>query len=162
MRGVVFFVGGITLKAMEEQVKKALAETRRRVARREQATADMGRALAKQGYAPEVVAEVLRQATDEGTLDDGRYARAQVRHWVLTTTQGPRLMAAKLHAKGVNRGVVDQALVEEYPHELQLAVARKLAERGGGLPRHKRQARLVRRGFGYEVVGEVLGEGDLG
>lgn len=127
------------------------------MARRSHSQTELRRKLARRGYSePEVAAAVARLA-EIRLQDDGEFALSHVRR--RSGSHGPLALSAELAARGVDRGLADQALLAFTP-EAQLASATELA---GRLAARSRPAgyqelldsvgsKLVRRGFGPGVA----------
>lgn len=111
---------------------------------------------------------VIRQLKGQALLDDAHYAQAYMRTESRLRGAGPRKIQQKLGQKGLDRGLVDQALTG-YSHEDQLDNARKLAEKfwrkksqdGHALRLQKLQAHLAAQGFSRDLVQEALEGLDL-
>ena len=95
----------------------------------------------------------MARARRLGYLDDAAFARALVAH--RSRTRGPAVVAAELAAKGINRGVARDAL-GVVDRSSQVEAARRLAARSSHADRQVVAARLLRRGFATDVIGEAL------
>lgn len=127
------------------------------MARRAHSRAELRRKLARRGYAEDEVAAAVARLAEMRLQDDGQFAAGHVRR--RSASRGPLALSAELAARGVDRDLVDEALVG-FTAEAQLAVAIDLAGRLAG---RRRQAgyqelldtvgtKLVRRGFAPGIV----------
>jgi regulatory protein len=127
------------------------------MARRAHSRAELRRKLARRGYPDQEVAEAVARLAEMRLQDDGQFAEGHVRR--RSSSRGPLALSAELAARGVDRGVADQALAGFTP-EAQLASAIELAERLAGRSRpagyqellNTVGTKLVRRGFSPMVV----------
>lgn len=142
--------------------------------RRPFAARDLARRLVLKGHPPEAVEAARGRAEQLGLLDDARFTL----HYVQTRAargRGPLRLKRDLAALGVERRVVDQALLEAFGadgSEAPQAEAVALRRLGSlrGLPRPVQRRRLLaflaRRGFvGHPVtrmVGQLLDGGGAG
>lgn len=106
----------------------------------------------------------LRRLTELGYVDDAAFARFWVESRDTHRPKGKRALAWELRRKGVADATIEDALARFGGDEAALAakVARKRAATLATADpyRFRRQlgAFLARRGFGYEVVEQVVGE----
>jgi regulatory protein len=132
------------------------------LARREYASAELGAALARKGYAPGPVAEVTAVLLEERLLDDTRYAEALVRQLVMRG-QGPSRIRQELQQAGVPASVADAAMATG-PDWVALAREVRVRKFGAAVPRdwpeRARQMRFLQyRGFSNDHIGSCLGDG---
>jgi regulatory protein len=130
--------------------------------------AEMERRLARDEFAPEVIAAVIAECVAQGWLDDDRFAQDWVADRADRKRYGKGRLAAELKRKGVDRETLNAALDAVTPEEelaRALAAARQkwrpenLAElEGPALQAEKRRCSefLLRRGFGWSVITQVL------
>ncbi len=98
------------------------------LSKREMCRAEMDKKLIKKYGASENFEELLDELEELDALSDTRFARAQVRHWVLTTRMGAMQMRQKLRQKGVKKEAIEAGLAEyadDEKVENATAVARK-------------------------------------
>jgi regulatory protein len=138
----------------------------RAVERRSFARADLGRRLRRKGHATEAVELALERLVERGFLDDAAFAA----NYVETRAprgRGPLRLARDLGAMGVDRSVIDRALLAhagsaDVAGDVPRALAAKRAAQLGDLPRHVRRRRvlayLARRGFSGREVTEMVGK----
>lgn len=115
--------------------------------------------LAAEAWIEEVIARLIRT----GLLDDGAYANGRVRS-LFRQGRSRRYIAGYLHAKGVDRGLVEAALAALAPEDSDFAAAFRYARRrrlGPFAPperanrRDRALASLGRAGFSYDVARRV-------
>lgn len=148
-------------RAAAPTLEAALAAAYRCLARRDHASQELARKLARKGFPPERIREVLERLSEQGYVDDGRFAR----QWVASRPHGPLRIREELRRKGIPEELIQEAL-ERRSEEDILEQAFRLAQgKWERLNRTKRpfHARrralsdfLLRRGFSHETVSRVL------
>ncbi len=122
--------------------------------------AEIRRALARRGFAPELVEAVVAEAREIGWLDDEAFARLWVEQRARNRPRAAWVLARELREKGLPEELVDRAVARVDDRELLRAAAEKALRRYGRLPlaerRRKVMAYLARRGFAYELIREWL------
>jgi regulatory protein len=138
----------------------------RAVERRSFARADLARRLRRKGHAPEAVEPALERLAERGFIDDAAFAANYVETRA-ARGRGPLRLARELSAMGVERSVIDRALVShaggaDTAGDVPRALAAKRAAQLGDLPRQVRRRRvlayLARRGFSGREVTEMVGK----
>lgn len=138
-------------------LRKLSAQARTRV--------ELERALKTRAVPEEAANAVLDRMSEVGLVDDAAFAH----DWVASRQQRRHLsrtaLRRELTTKGVDRGVIDEALVGvdgSDEHSAALALAQRRAAPMAGLPREVAYRRLggmlARRGFSGSVTTQVLGE----
>ncbi len=147
-----------------EAVQRALQQAFHLLSYRPRSEHELRRALARKGHAPETIEAVLKRLERYHYVDDQAFALTWVESRQRARPRGARLLRAELRQKGVEREIIDQAIDDAGGDERALARAAacqklstlKAADYGefgrklGGF--------LLRRGFGSEVVWEVVRE----
>ena len=101
-------------KKEEKELSAALARQRalRRLARRDHSEAELRRALARNGFATDVIDATLARLRSEKYLDDegfaSRFARSRVAHHGL----GRNRVRQALRARGVSRAIIEKGVAE--------------------------------------------------
>ena len=129
------------------------------LARRDHARAELKRKLRRYDPPPEVLEGVIAHLAERGYLDDVRFARVVTGSLTRAGSHGPAAIRAKLQARGVDRGLIDDALegAEADWDEACLALARKRSEDLEDPRARDRVVRfLLRRGFPPGVVFQTL------
>ena len=129
--------------------------------------AEMRRKLADKGFSEAVAEATVARLRDFEYLDDAAYAREYARTRFQTKGYGPQRLQADLRRRGLPAEVIEAALAEIIEADDVLAAARRhaaarrrrLAAEPDPRKRRKKLAdALLRRGFSYETVRQVLDE----
>jgi regulatory protein len=130
----------------------------RLLGQRAHSEAELRRKLIRRGCPADEVECAVARARGLGGLDDAAFAGMLARE--RARTRGPALIARELAARGIERSMVEEALVA-LPREDVVAAARRLAGRAAeaGTDRRVVAARLQRRGFPSDVIREALDVG---
>ena len=147
-----------------EEKRRALESAYRSLSRRAHSVHELGEKLRHRGYPASIVEEVLARLKEQGYLDDPEFARGFVRNQMTMKPMGERGLRAALRKKGVADDIIDTVVKEAFSENDARAVATGVAQKRlrsyAGLDPHKARQRLanllLRRGFEYEVVNEVL------
>jgi regulatory protein len=103
---------------------------------------------------------VIGDLQSAGLLDDTEFSKAWVESRLRSSPKGRRVIAWELRQKGVHSDTIEQALEGVDEQEAALRAARKRLPRLASLePRDKRRKLseyLARKGFGFEVIEDVL------
>jgi regulatory protein len=100
----------------------------------------------QRGAPAELVDAVVERLREVGLVDDAAFAQAWVDSRRRASPRGDRLLRAELAGKGVARQVVADTLEESGADPLALAKAAAA----------KKARSLLRRGFDYDVAGQVV------
>jgi regulatory protein len=160
---------GDSLRRLLEEGERGAARARalRYLETRERSRAEVERRLARYGYGPALIADVVAWLTHLGYVDDRRFAqwfaRARSRN-----SWGPRRITHDLLQRGVDRSVIADVVgamrpqgdaaaevVAELAATLERRFARELAADPAKAER-RIAAFLERRGHGWEVIRSVL------
>ncbi len=125
------------------------------LARRDFASAELGRRLEERGFDPQAVAAAVAALIEERVLDDARFAASYVTYHA-ERGQGPVRIAADLSALGLPAELIDAAL-EAGPDWRTLARAVRARKFGADPPEawaeKARQARFLQyRGFSSDHI----------
>jgi len=135
----------------------------RKLSARDHTRSELTEALRRKNIPAEVAERVLERFAKLGLIDDRDFAQ----HWVESRQAGRhrsrQTLRRELHARGVARDVVEEAL-RTVTADQELAAARAYVEKAmpllQALPEEVRSRRLVerlsRRGFPAEVIGRSL------
>jgi regulatory protein len=103
---------------------------------------------------------VIGDLQSAGLLDDTEFSKAWVESRLRSSPKGKRVIAWELRQKGVQPDTIEQALEGVDEQEAALRAAQKRLPRLASLePRDKRRKLseyLARKGFGFEVIEDVL------
>ena len=132
----------------------------RLLAGREHARGELITKLGQRGWTPSQCEQIIEELVADGLQSDERFAESFVR----ARTQkayGPVRIRAELQQRGIDRGLIEQALRSEAPDWVALA-SDWYERRYGSEPavdhkeRGKRQNALARRGFTTDVIRELV------
>jgi len=123
--------------------------------------------LTEKGLSADEIAEVIKTLTDEGLLNDERYARDLLASRIRNKNWGPRKISMDLIRKGVPREVAHKVLSELDNEAVKLAAQRALKKwktRKGISPADsldegdikKAYSHLESRGFNGELIARLL------
>jgi len=121
--------------------------------------------LRRLGHAPGATEAALAELERVGALDDAEFGRASLDSLTRRESAGPRLLVAKLEARGIETALAESltaAHVESAGGERAIAerYARQAQAKLANVPPEKRArrlyTRLVRRGFDPELASEVM------
>ncbi|ATP41858.1 recombination regulator RecX [Solibacillus sp. R5-41] len=115
------------------------------------------------GHGEAVVQEALHKLTKLGFLDDASYSKALLETRKRTAKKGPAAIRQDLMKKGIDKSLQQQVLAT-FEHEEQMKLAMELAEKAvrtnsNKTPvqiKQKIQDMLLRKGYSYTVVTEIL------
>lgn len=128
---------------------------------RPRSSAEVRRYLTEKGVEASLIEAVITRLTEAGLLDDAAFAHAWVENRQQFNPRGRRLLRQELMQKGIEREVIEATLPADEDETLPaLAIARRRAAALAGLDythfRQKLSAYLLRRGFDYEVVSDIV------
>jgi regulatory protein len=110
----------------------------------------------RKGIAPEVTVRVFDRLVEKGYIDDEKFARYWVENRNLTKGVSGRKLMAELQAKGVDKSIVERALLatsRDETSELQKVIAKKRARYSDD---QKFMQYLARQGFSYDDIKKAL------
>jgi regulatory protein len=163
---------GVALSVAEQEAVLAQEEAFRArraaldlIARRAQTEGEIRRKLARRGFSEAAAEGAVDRMRDLGYLDDAAYARAYVRGKHAGSGHGPQRLRADLLRRGVAPALIDAALEKEVAPDTLLETAldhgrRRWARLASESDPHKRRKKLsdflARRGYGFDVIREVV------
>ena len=142
---------------MSEQAKEAkeVKKAKKRLAR----------LVARRYYSEKELRDKLNQFREEEQrfIDDERFSRAFIHDALLFKPQGRRLILVSLSKKGIDDSLSEFVLNEEYPEELEVELAEKVAQKYVNTMREQDDKKrftklcgyLLRRGFPDHLVYDV-------
>jgi len=127
---------------------------------RPQSEQEMRRKLNNSGFGQSVTEEVIFELKGKKLIDDEHYARNLVRRRLTSKPVGKEFLRAELRYKGVNREIIEEALLEyddDKEFEMALSVAKKKIkhQNKGSVNWNKTASFLMRRGFSFDIVNRV-------
>jgi regulatory protein len=143
-----------------DEVARAFDQAVTLLARRPYSAAEIRRHLETKRVALSVIEEVLARLSQSGYIDD----RTFVQYWIENREQfkprGARALQQELRQKGISQDLIDEALEVLDLHDSAYRAAQEKIRRLHGLKqsdfRVKLGSFLVRRGFDYDIVREVI------
>ena len=150
------------VQALREIDAVALAVDRavRLLSRRPYSTTEIRRNLATHDVAPPVIDAALDKLIRLGYVDDLAFAQYWIENRERFKPRGPRALRYELRQKGVPDAIIEPALAGVEAHDSAYRAAQDRVRRLRGLEqgefRNKLGAFLARRGFGYDIVREVI------
>jgi len=148
----------------QERLQHALALAYRYLNRRERTTTEVRRHLERKAVDATSCDRALKVLTEEGSVDDARFARLFVQDKRELEEWGRERIRQGLLARGVDRELVEEALSEPAPleeaTELDRAVA-LLGRRFQAPPRERRErdralGLLIRKGYDPDLALDAL------
>jgi regulatory protein len=143
-----------------DAVTLAVDRAVRLLARRPYSTAEIRRNLASHEVAPSVIDAALETLSRLGYVDDLAFAQYWIENRERFKPRGPRALRYELRQKGIPDAIIETALAEVEAHDSAYRAAQERMHRLRGLDqsdfRNKLGAFLTRRGFGYDIVREVM------
>lgn len=151
---------------LKEEKKRIKEKAYRYLAGRAHSEKELRTKLVQKGYDQGIVEDVISDLKAQNLVDDEAFALTYVRSRMVNKPAGQILLRRELWQKGIGEEIIEKALQEAYRDKDQLEVARELVKkrrtRYKDLDHSKRKKRLadflVRRGFEWEVVKEVIEE----
>ena len=146
-----------------DAVAKAYDKAVRYLSYRPRSTAEVRRALEEAEFAPESIEAALNRLTEQGYLDDAAFAAYWVANRQHFRPKGEQALRQELRRAGVDKETIDESLDGLDSSEAAYAAALPRANRLAALAaedsaafRRKLGDFLLRRGFTYDVVREVV------
>lgn len=121
--------------------------------------------LKKKGFANDLIAEVIKDLKRVNLLNDYEFASAWIRDRISNKPRGKTLLKQELWKKGIKEEIIEKVLREYFEdEEVELNLAKKLLEKrkkryenlDKNVAKRRMMSFLLRRGFSYETVKEVL------
>ena len=132
------------------------------LARRPRSANEIVRQLRRHQYAEDIIQTVIDDLTAAGLIDDSAFAAFWVEQRDTFRPRSRLALRQELSQKGLERDVVSEALEGIDESDAARRVARKQAGRWRGLAeaewRTKMTRYLMRHGYPYDVVSEVVSE----
>jgi regulatory protein len=121
--------------------------------------------LKKKEFAQDVIEEVIEDLRRVNLIDDYSFASAFVRDKISNKPQGKILLKQELWKKGIKEETIEKVLKEYFEDEdEELNLAKKLLDKrkkryenlDKNVAKRRMMSFLLKRGFSYEIVKEVL------
>jgi len=122
--------------------------------------------LEAKGYDRSTIRKVIDRLKDLNYLNDLEFARSWVDERMKSKPRGQALLRHELMSKGIDKGIIDSVIAEFIQPEDEYRMAKGIADQRlkhkgeEDIDRLKKRIHdyLVRRGFAYDVVDQVLRE----
>lgn len=122
------------------------------------------KASRSQGLTEEIIAKVIAKLVEYKFIDDREFAKFWVEQRVKFKHKPIRVIEFELKQKGIDKGLIEDALSAFDSKDLDLGSAKKLAEKKmdfyRSLSPEKRREKvtnyLLRKGFSYDTVKKIL------
>ena len=158
--------GGGKCTSLEDDYQAAMDTALRLLSYRPRTRRELSDRLVRKGVCARTAAEVVSRLEEIGYLDDREFCRSWIKSREGARCRSAWVLKKELREKGVDAELaaemVDSAFDKEASFRDACDLVRKRARVRKGEKqsklRKRMQAMLLRRGFGYEFVKEVLGE----
>jgi len=152
----------ITNLSEQDDEQRAYLRAVQYLSRRPHAEEEIRQKLIRKGFEEPALTRVLARLNEAGLLDDAAFARTWVENRLTYRPRGASALRVELKRKGVPGAAIDAAL-ESFEEDLAARRAaqkamRRYAGLEPGVARRRLMGYLSRRGFGYSVVKEVVGQ----
>jgi len=147
-----------------EEKKKAKDRALRFLSYRDRSEKEIRTKLKDVGYDDKIVEWVISELKRLRFIDDRRFALNYAQSQMLIRPKGEYVLKRELKQKGIDEELIDQTIEAIYQEKDQLAFALELAQRrkkhykiDDEMKVRKRVSDfLLRRGFGWDIVSEVM------
>ncbi len=121
--------------------------------------------LKKKGFSKKITDEVISDLKRLDLVNDYQFALSWIKDRLDHKPRGEKLLRIELYRFGIKKELIEKALEEIYPKKNEKEIAKGLIEKRKKryenleerLAKKRMADYLLRRGFSYEVVMEVLG-----
>ncbi|MFC5542030.1 recombination regulator RecX [Ureibacillus suwonensis] len=154
--------------AYEDEIAKAFNRALHFLSYQMRSEFEVKKKLLDAGFGESVVLEAIQKLKKLGFLNDESYSKALLETKKKTAKKGPMAIKQDLKKKGIDKNTMEKAL-ESYTHEEQLQLAMQLAEKTVKMNpkktpaqiKQKIQDTLIRKGYSFEIVNEILDQIEL-
>lgn len=120
--------------------------------------------LKQAGFETDVIENVLEEFDRLGLVNDAEFAKMYARSQMIAKPMGEFLLRRELKQKGIGEAAIEDAVAEAYSEsserEVALDLAKRRKKRYQNLDEQKAKKRvadfLQRRGFGWDIVGDII------
>ena len=149
-----------------EELRKAREAAHRLLARRGRSVAEIKSKLAERRFSPAVIRRTVERLASVGYLDDAAFAHSHARYLMEARPMGRRRLSWELSRKGIEKGLVEEAVEEVWAGRSEREVAREVAMRrleayrglDAPIVRRRLKGYLERRGFPHGDIVTILRE----
>jgi len=156
---------------MLQDAAKAMNAAYRLLAYRDRSVSEIRECLKRKEYQPAVISRVVEELTTLGYLDDERFAKTWSGSLARNKKVGPRYILNALAKKGIKRDIAQNAVSDLFDepaaeeNEIKKLVEQKTSYKKSLTPLQKKKRIynfLIRRGFSYHAVMQVIGRREFG
>ena len=144
----------------KDELEKAYLRSLRLIDTRPRSSYEVASRLKKAGYGDNIIASVMDRLKSANLVCDAEFARTWVENRCIFRPRSKRALVLELHQKGVADSEIQSVVCDLDEASLAQRTAEKYAPRCKELPfdefRKKMSGYLLRRGFGYGTVTEVV------
>ena len=150
---------------LAEEKKKINDNALRYLANRAHSEKELTLKLKHKGYAEALIGEIISDLKQTKFVNDQEFALSFARNRLISKPMGEHLLRQELWQKGIEKKIIDstitQVFSEQPQEELSLNLIKKFKSRYKTLDSTAQKKKLhdflVRRGFSWDVVNEVIG-----
>lgn len=154
--------------AYEDEIRKAFNKALNFLSYQMRSEHEVKKKLLALEFGEAVILEAVQKLKSYGFLNDETYSKALLDTKKATMKKGPRAIRQDLIKKGIDKNLQDEVL-ETYSHEEQVRLATQLAEKVIRSEKKKTPAQvkskiqdfLIRKGYSFNIVDEVLGQVEI-
>jgi len=148
----------------EEEFSKAKGYVYRILARRMYTCKEIRDKLVERGYVDKIVEDVIATLERYGYLNDKTYAEEWIQSRMRSKPKGKVALRQELARRGIEKSIIENALDEAFNESREADMALDLARRkvrsyrdaDPAASKRKLQGFLLRRGFSFEIVRDVV------
>lgn len=154
--------------AYEDEIRKAFNKGLNFLSYQMRSEHEVKKKLSSLEFGEAVILEAIQKLKSYGFLNDESYSKALLDTKKATMKKGPRAIRQDLIKKGIDKHLQDEVL-ETFSHEEQVKLATQLAEKVIRSEKKKTPAQvkakiqdfLMRKGYSFAIVDEVLGQVEI-
>ncbi|MFC4410187.1 recombination regulator RecX [Chungangia koreensis] len=147
----------------EDEVRKAFNKALHYLGFRMRSEFEVKKKLLDSEFGEAVVLEAIQKLNELGFLNDETFTQALLNTQKATGKKGPKSIRQEFRKKGIDKELQEEIL-STYSEKEQISIATELAEKvarteRGKTPfqvKQKIQETLLRKGYGFEVIGQVV------
>jgi regulatory protein len=148
----------------EEELSKAKSYVYGILARRMYTTREIRDKLVEREYVDKIIEDVIATLERYGYLNDRTYAQEWIESRMRSKPKGKIALKRELERKGIDRSIIEEALSQAFDQSKESEMALDLARRKARsynaddpvAAKRKLQSFLIRRGFDFETVKDVI------
>jgi regulatory protein len=146
----------------DAEIDKAYNDTIRLLAARPRSSAELRSYLRDKGAAPSTIDSVIERLQAQGYVDDAAFAAFWIKNRQQFKPRGKRALQFELRQKGLDDSIIQDSLAGLETNQAARQAAQSKINRLRGSDKRiftqKLSAHLLRRGFDYDTVREVIAQ----